>query len=214
MMQSSLIILHLTVELYARESSGSLYNSYFFNNTAYHKNTTYGKGGALYVHNNVTSFELYKNEFIKNTADDYGGAIFSEGQSVKTSYDSLTGNTAKEGGAIYINRGKFTVSDSTLENNTATMEGGAINVRCDGVEVKNSILKNNSAPLGGAIYWYGNNGKVLESTFVSNRATNGTSINWRGNSGTIEKALLMIKILFADPFSGMEKGELFQNQNS
>ena len=68
------------------------------------------------------------------------------------------------------------------------MEGGAINVRCDGVEVKNSILKNNSAPLGGAIYWYGNNGKVLESTFVSNRATNGTSINWRGNSGTIEKS--------------------------
>ena len=174
--------------IYARESSGSLYNSYFFNNTAYHKNITYGKGGALYVHNNVTSFELYKNEFIKNTADDYGGAIFSEGQSVKTSYDSLTGNTAKEGGAIYINRGKFTVSDSTLENNTATMEGGAINVRCDGVEVKNSILKNNSAPLGGAIYWYGNNGKVLESTFVSNRATNGTSINWRGNSGTIEKS--------------------------
>ena len=174
--------------IYARESSGSLYNSYFFNNTAYHKNTTYGKGGALYVHNNVTSLEMYKNEFIKNTADDYGGAIFSEGQSVKTSYDSLTGNTAKEGGAIYINRGKFTVSDSTLENNTATMEGGAINVRCDGVEVKNSILKNNSAPLGGAIYWYGNNGKVIESTFVSNRATNGTSINWRGNSGTIEKS--------------------------
>ena len=68
------------------------------------------------------------------------------------------------------------------------MEGGAINVRCDGVEVKNSILKNNSAPLGGAIYWYGNNGKVLESTFVSNRATNGTSINWRRNSGTIEKS--------------------------
>ena len=175
--------------IYARESSGSLYNSYFFNNTAYHKNITYGKGGALYVHNNVTSFELYKNEFIKNTADDYGGAIFSEGQSVKTSYDSLTGNTAKEGGAIYINRGKFTVSDSTLENNTATMEGGAIIVRSnDGVEIKNSLLKGNSAPLGGAIYWYGNNGKVIESTFVSNRATNGTSINWRGNSGTIEKS--------------------------
>ena len=59
------------------------------------------------------------------------------------------------------------------------MEGGAVNVRTDDIVIKDSQLKGNSAPLGGAIYWYGNNGKVIESTFVSNRATNGTSINWR-----------------------------------
>ena len=175
--------------LVARYYTGRIYNSYFFNNTACIEDTTSGKGGALYVYNDATvRVEMYKNEFIENTAD-YGGAIYSEGPTVLNSNDNLTGNTAKYGGAIYINLGKYTISESTLENNTADIEGGAIYVRSnDGVEIKNSLLKGNSAPLGGAIYWYGNNGKVSESTFVSNRATNGTSINWRGNSGTIEKS--------------------------
>uniref|UniRef100_UPI00388F1083 Ig-like domain repeat protein n=1 Tax=Methanobrevibacter sp. TaxID=66852 RepID=UPI00388F1083 len=168
--------------LYSRSNVATLQNSRFTNNTA----SIYG--GALYVNEEVNSLSVSNNDFIDNNANE-GGAVYSNSKSVTTTNSNFYNNSANSGGAIYINKGEFTISGSTLENNTATIEGGAVDVRSsDGVEIKGSLLKNNSAPLGGAVYWYGNNGKIIESHFVSNNATNGSSVNWRGSSGSIEKS--------------------------
>ena len=168
--------------LYSRGNVATLENSRFTNNTAS------SQGGALYVNEEVNSLGISKVEFTDNSAP-LGGALYSNSKnSVTTEESNFYNNSANNGGAIYVTQGKFTLSGSNLENNTATIEGGAVNIRSNGAEIKNSNLKNNSAPLGGAVYWNGDNGRIIESNFVSNNATNGTSVNWRGSSGSIEKS--------------------------
>ena len=160
-----------------RSSTAELKNITFDSNTA-------PNGGAIYVHNDVSSMSVSNSNFINNNATN-GGALFSESLKTITFSDTtFERNRADKGGALYFEKGKMAVSDSEFKNNNAT-EGGAIYVVSDESEVFNSVFTDNTAVVGGGVYWNGAKGKIHGTTFNSNDGVNGASVYWRANSGSI-----------------------------
>ena len=170
------------------------------NNRASHNNIKFGKGGAIYLAENITNVTISNSEFVNNTANHYGGAIYvSTGCSVvtienctfennsatfessSTVYSAAQGGTIHynvgQGGAIYFDGGCENVSliNSTFKNNVAPNYGGAIyfNGTIDNLLINRSTFENNSAKNydGGAIYIPdGKTATVDNSTFKYNNA--------------------------------------------
>jgi len=100
--------------------------------------TKYGGGllnyqGKIFVSGNAT---IGGSETDKNTADDRGGGIYSEGGYCYLGYDGansekewtgkIAGNTAVKGGGIYSSSAVITMNSGSVESNTADEKGGAV----------------------------------------------------------------------------------------
>lgn len=165
----------------ARSGGLDVVNGQFINNSAK------VRGGAIFVHDNVSDVNVKVGSTFNNNSAERGGAIYSNTASrVSISTATFTSNTAKEGGAGYFTKGQMSISLSDFFNNNATVSGGAVYVLGDGGEIANSNFYYNTATsLGGAIHWAGTNGVVSSSKFVDNVAINGSSIYWSGANGDL-----------------------------
>ncbi|MBE6487853.1 MAG: hypothetical protein E7Z86_04000, partial [Methanosphaera stadtmanae] len=179
--------------------NGSIMYSYFKNNTANGTdfNTTGGDGGAVLMGGSNATIE-YSN-FTENHAAYRGGAVFY----TRSLQDEITENG--------------TVDSCIFTNNTAGLNGGAVdffNGSTQGAVINSTFEDNFANRSGGAIYWNGFEGKILDSKFnnntisgnvnndprIANHTTdyernglfnytinggNGGAVNWIGSNGTI-----------------------------
>ncbi|WP_458403205.1 lectin like domain-containing protein [Methanobrevibacter sp.] len=147
-------------------------NSIFTNNSA-------SFAGAIY-NDGASPFYLYDSEFIKNHAENSGGAIYSD--KIEAYYLQFASNTiiynsifednsaVNFAGALYT-MGEVSVYSSGFSNNSAT-NGGAI-YSTDNMNIHNSSMTNNSANYGGAI--------LLDADEEYKAYANITSSNFTGN---------------------------------
>lgn len=133
----------------------------FSDNRAVHGAGIYDIKSPLQVKN--TYFE-------KNTATNYGAAIYSSGKTT-ISNSKFKGNRADDGGSIAV-RNTTTITSSTFDSNIATNEGGGVYSTYE-LKVSNSKFENNRATNGAAISSTSNIVKTTSidsSTFLSNTA--------------------------------------------
>ena len=135
---------------------------------------TGSNGGA--IDNRQSLLTLYKTYFEKNSATNYGGAVYSTGKLNITSC-TFTTNSAKRGGAIYTTN-TLTMTDSSIKNNKATDYGGAIFSRFTAT-ITNTKFNANTAKYGGAIASQGSGVITMlidRSQFTNNVANTGGAI--------------------------------------
>ncbi|MBQ6512857.1 Ig-like domain repeat protein [Methanobrevibacter sp.] len=197
---------------------GYVYDSVFTNNTAKRS------GGAIYWygHNGTIS----NSSFINNkalgivdgprpdgsiTSGGDGGAIVMTGANANILNSTFTlNNASRNGGAIFMHGGpnddctNVTVDGSKFIENYAGVNGGALDwyEGAHDATLSNSILINNTAKRsGGAVYWYGHDGTIRNSTFTNNSALglvnatdsygnitsggHGGAIMWTGANGKV-----------------------------
>lgn len=138
-------------------------------------------GGAVYNHGvadlngKYGSIKADNVTFTNNTASNYGGAIYNEGN-LDISNSKFTSNKAGNwGGAIYANT-TVTNASGTKENN-----GGVINI-------SNTEFDGNSASIGGAIFLHNGTMNITNSKFTNNSADYSGAIF----TGSTEHAILNI----------------------
>ncbi|MCD8024366.1 MAG: hypothetical protein LUE64_02400 [Candidatus Gastranaerophilales bacterium] len=100
-----------------------------------------------YTIDSETSFENI------DMSNDFGGAIYSEGNLIIDAAVKFTGNSASLGGAIYNKSGTAAINNSTFSsNNTVWFSGGAIYNFNGNLSIDNSyFISNISSTSGGAI---------------------------------------------------------------
>ena len=100
------------------------------------------------------SGELLNCTFLNNSADMYGGAIYSYSKEIININNSIfSNNKASWGGAL--TGGLLNITNSIFHNNTATTVGGSICVTDDLdmlITLKNNTFSYNTADVGGVIY--------------------------------------------------------------
>ncbi|MDO5825331.1 MAG: hypothetical protein Q4Q22_03035 [Methanosphaera sp.] len=129
-------------------------------------NAVHGAG----IYNKESPLEVKNTYFEKNTATNYGAAIYTTG---KTSIKDckFKSNKAYNGGSV-ANKNITTIKNSIFESNTATNEGAGVYNNLE-LKITNSTFKSNTAKNGGAISSTSNAKKELDidlSTFLSNNA--------------------------------------------
>ncbi|AKL97528.1 OmpA family protein [Endomicrobium proavitum] len=122
---------------------------------------TSGSGGAMNVRG-LLYVDGGKISFTSNTANNYGGAIYTLNDSSNVFVNTevkFTSNNATEGGAIYANTRStitFTAAPVIFDNNIAAVNGGAIYSNLANITFNNgsATFTNNKALTGsgGAIY--------------------------------------------------------------
>ncbi|AKL97645.1 hypothetical protein [Endomicrobium proavitum] len=122
---------------------------------------TSGSGGAMNVRG-LLYVDGGKISFTSNTANNYGGAIYTLNDSSNVFVNTevkFTSNNATEGGAIYANTRStitFTAAPVIFDNNIAAVSGGAIYSNLANITFNNgnATFTNNKALTGsgGAIY--------------------------------------------------------------
>ena len=213
--------------LYWYGENGTIKDSVFIgNNTAkgnilglnpYGVNTTGGNGGAILwtgMNGNIDNCT-----FIKNNATNNGGAIYLQGSingdcsNVTITKGTFIDNVAgKNGGAVDFYQGAKSgrVINSTFINNTAvTGNGGAIFWNGTDGQIINSSFNNNHARFdGGAVYIEGNNCLFANSTLDNNTAgDDGGAIFWTGQRGKMYN-------ITANNNSGISKSDALDNSHS
>ncbi|WP_407432071.1 right-handed parallel beta-helix repeat-containing protein [Methanobrevibacter sp.] len=134
------------------------------------------KGGAIYITGSA-QYTIINCTFENNWADDYGGAIYNEGYTLRIKNCTFNSNEADDqsGGAIS-SKSNLYIENSKFISNSAQIYGGAV-YALSSFEVYNSVFESNRADehTGGAIYNH-ENLKVVNSTFRKN------SVEWIGGA--------------------------------
>ncbi|MBE6506259.1 MAG: hypothetical protein E7Z73_11125, partial [Methanobrevibacter millerae] len=145
-------------------------------------------GGAIYIEGNDA--QIYDSDFIGNKLvgydedDNYGGAIYVNGERAIISSSTFENHSAKTGGAIYINGKDTTIVDSNFTNNSADY-GGAIFIQGINADIDDSIIENCSANHdGGAIYVNGTDAHI-SADFKNCAASSSETPDIKGNGGAI-----------------------------
>ena len=161
----------------------------YIDNCTFINNSAEKFGGAMDIHtvdperadNTVVVNSRFENNFAEN---DYGGAIYIQGNNANITNCTLTNNSAPIGGAIQIVGSNAGIYDSKLVENNA-IQGGAVYINGNAATVNNSTFTNNTAThnlgsgivdnsskitSGGAMYVESNNVKVFDTSFESNVA--------------------------------------------
>lgn len=142
---------------------------------------TGGGGTRLFTTNAGVVFSL-EGMTIAGSSSLNGGAMFNQG-ALTISHVTFSNNTATNtanGGAIYTQGGSLRVSDSTFTGNTAGGSGGAIHNQTGTVRISNSTFTNNTsnetgpATGGGAIYINSSSSlTAIGSSFINNSVSGG-----------------------------------------
>ena len=107
------------------------------------------KGGVISVANGATGVTITNSSFTKNTATEYGGAIFNDGQIsiTGTTFDNNIANQV--GGALSSTTtptASTNISNSVFTNNHSVYDGGAIG-NYSGLKLENCLFEGNTAQL-------------------------------------------------------------------
>ncbi|WP_232101327.1 right-handed parallel beta-helix repeat-containing protein [Gimesia panareensis] len=140
-------------------------------------------GGAIYSAGDLT---VTNSTFVRNSADWYGGAIYStEGLLSITGCDFTENQTSYSGGAILVQNGDLTVASSTFTQNSSDTLGGGIFISQGVLTVSDTVFTENSTGTGGAIFHQISSSfppvftemTITDSTFQGNTAsTNGGAV--------------------------------------
>ena len=157
----------------------------FLKNIKFTKGASPKHGGAIYNGHDSSSLVIDNCTFDNNNADNYGGAIYSEGKldiyNSKFNYNKAD----SEGGAIY-SEGKLDIYNSKFNYNKADGKGGAITAYGE-LNIDSCIFDHNNLDSGegGAIY---SDGKLdifnskFESNFVDAYKSDGGAIYCNGET--------------------------------
>ena len=151
------------------------------------------EGGAIYIPIAAKGVAVTYSSFIKNHALN-GGAIYLGSQGFKNRYVEnceFINNTAEQnGGAVYIANINQKILSCNFYGNNATLNGGAVytDTGLSDLEIKDSTFKNSHANNGGAIYNdagpLNTNLKINNDTFIKNIAVrNGGAVLYISNNG-------------------------------
>lgn len=121
---------------YAEEDGGGIYFNYSYlsvkstdasGSISMNKALT-GSGGAICAAANRTNNigTIYGITLSRNSAEEYGGALYIHQESIVTSGCKLISNSAEYGGGFYNDNDKNTISDTEIRNNHALVEGGGV----------------------------------------------------------------------------------------
>ncbi|WP_188118152.1 Ig-like domain repeat protein, partial [Methanobrevibacter millerae] len=171
-------------------------NSVIDNCTFINNHISAGDGGALYCGAKGTyqgnNFTVKNSKFINNTAVTCGGAIALQMKNSLIFNNTFSGNTASYGGDIAMKEGQATgttINNCTFSNSTANgrstwgnHQGGSLFISDKDVSVLNSKFYNCTSlkTNGGAIFWSGENPKLINLTIV-----NGTALSKNAYGGAI-----------------------------
>ena len=139
-------------------------------------------GGAVFV-TAMNSLSIDNCQFLQNSSDIEGGAIYANGLPNGFTIDNSTfeQNVSSLGGVILANEADLTIKKSKfISNNSTWLYGGSIAVSYGYLSVKESTFENNT---GGTIYTFGGAGlnanvpvHIDNSTFNNNSNTQGASV--------------------------------------
>lgn len=136
----------------------------------------YGTSGAaikikVFNRKYFSNVDILNCDFISNSANNYGGAIYSDLGKVKVSNCNFNQNYAgKHGGAIYADFGEFKIENCKFTSNYAAKNGGAIFSENDPVTISGCKFTQNSANNGGSLYLTSEGNTISSSSFVQNDA--------------------------------------------
>ena len=139
-------------------------------------NNTQIGGGAIFFDGNI--LYVYNSDFINCTSSTFGGAIHANGQNIYVVNSNFTNSSALSGGGLFVDLLSYNVNidNCIFENNSAFNNGGAASLYGEGIQLSNStfdgniqILNPNERNGGGAIYWFGANGNIVNCNFTNNR---------------------------------------------
>eukprot|EP00210_Caulerpa_lentillifera_P003963 g3782.t1 len=133
-----------------------------------------GKGGALYLRDNVNA-NITGSRFDENSAKETGGGLFVHDTcELLVSDTSFSKNTGDKGGATYIGfKSKGSISNSFYSNNTGITRGAGISLfRLSQLSISSTKFSGNTGLNGGAIYVITRSkASVSDSSFLENNAT-------------------------------------------
>lgn len=135
-------------------------------------NSNRASGGA--IDNSGGTLIIEKSTISNSSADEQGGAIYSNGQATITGC-TITGGSAKYGGAI-ASQNDITVTDTTISGSKALSSGGGVAVYSGGTTLTNVTISENNAPYGGGFYGNGQS----ETTVTGGQITNNTATQGAG----------------------------------
>jgi predicted outer membrane repeat protein len=150
----------------------------FIGNSAY-------DGGAIYSNLYNVTVTITRSEFLENTAQHYGAAIYMpRGNLVLQTSDLVENIAGSVGGGIRLESNAVgRIENSTFENNQA-LSGGAISLEfpSSGAIRGNLFLGNTASLNGGAIFiFYDAPNLIIENnTFIANQANQGGAVNSNG----------------------------------
>lgn len=158
-------------------------------------------GGAV---QNRGTLIVDSSRFLRNRADDGGGAINNTGGSVTIRSSVFISNTAFNGGALTNASGSMIVHASLLSGNNASHNGGGLFVTAGNIEVTNVTITNGDAERGGAIYGQNNAViTVLNSTIYNNDAMGAAGGIWNNTGGANANVVLKNTIVAGNNSSGV-----------
>lgn len=125
--------------------------------------------------------KLTDSTFSDNAAKNKGGAIYWSGNNATITNSKFVNNAAKIGGAVYFEK-NVKITNTVFDSNIAYNDGGAIYNKGSDSKIYKCKLNNNIVSTnpylysGAAIFNYGRNLTVTESTFTKNKAKIGSVI--------------------------------------
>ena len=130
-------------------------------------------------------------QFLRNHADDGGGAVNNNGGNVTIRSSTFISNTAFNGGAINNASGNLDINIALIYSSTVDNQGGGLFAAGGTIAVTNVTIANNSAHQGGGIYGQNNAAiSVLNSTVYGNKASSAAGGIWNSTGGLAANVIL------------------------
>ena len=184
----------ITINGNGHKISGENYAmSFFIPDTTSHvtlNNITFVNGkynSMLWINGNNC---IVDNCTFENNSASYGGAVYISGHDNVIDNCVFENNGALCGGAVSMQSAHNLVNDSVFNNNSADYYGGAVYVFGDNNVIDNSTFAENALNedqgCGAAVYVCGNDVEILNSDFNNHNAYDGGAVKWLGSNGKIE----------------------------
>ncbi|MBJ3777841.1 hypothetical protein [Acuticoccus mangrovi] len=146
-----------------------------------------GDSGAAIRLRNGEALIVESSEFVGNTSEGNGGAIYVDADEATIRNSTFVENSATSGGGIYAPTGTVLIEGSTFEENAASNTGGGVSFggayRNIELSITDSVFEGNEAATGGGLY-VGSGDAQLEGVVVTgNHASAETSSGSRAGKG-------------------------------
>ncbi len=175
---------------------GGLYNFSNTNLTMKHVTVTGNRaqyGGGMRTFR--ATLQIDSSRFSNNTADYYGGGMYSDGDNIQFSHSNIDSNkaTTYQGGGLFMEKAVVSIKGGTIKGNSAKTDAGGILFRSNsyGSFEEVEISKNISPRNGGGIYLTSNTDPTQQFqftrvTFENNEAFAGGGIYLNITSPTFD----------------------------
>ena len=145
-------------------------------------------GGVICALSN-SIINMSDNVFIRNTAIEHGGVLYSDRSTITIEASEFHSNSASTGGVLRSYSSTITIETSEFNTNTANSVGGVLYSFYSDVAIRESEFYNNTATAGGALSFVGGTITVEGSVFYNSSAMHGGVLNCDlGSTVTIRRS--------------------------